>query len=117
MLVSGMENRNMDQLDRDDRLRLVKFVCSFAWADLEIRPEERAFVNHIVKSLELNDEDQSKVEGWMAIPPSPESVDPTRIPLTHRKLFLDSIEGVIASDGEIAPEERENLALLRDLLV
>ena len=107
----------MDQLDRDDRLRLVKFVCSFAWADLEIRPEERAFVNHIVESLELNDEDQSKVEGWMAIPPSPESVDPTRIPLTHRKLFLDSIQGVIASDGEIAPEERENLALLRDLLV
>ncbi len=107
----------MDQLDRNDRLRLVKFVCSFAWADLEIRPEERTFVDHIVQSLDLNDEDQSKVEGWMAIPPSPESIDPTRIPLAHRKLFLESIEGVIASDGEIAPEESENLALLRDLLV
>jgi len=117
MLVSGPEIWSMDQLDREERLRLVKFVCSFAWADLEIRPEERIFVDHIVRSLELNDEDQSKVEGWMAIPPSPESVDPTRIPLAHRKLFLDSIEGVIASDGEIAPEERENLALLRDLLV
>ena len=117
MLVSRMETWSMDQLDRNDRLRLVKFVCSFAWADLEIRPEERTFVDHIVRSLELNDEDQSKVEGWMAIPPSPESIDPTRIPLAHRKLFLDSIEGVIASDGEIAPEERENLALLRDLLV
>lgn len=117
MLVSRMATQNIDQLDRNDRLRLVKFVCSFAWADLEIRPEERTFVNHIVKSLRLNDEDQSKVEGWMAIPPNPESVDPTRIPLAQRKLFLDSIEGVIASDGEIAPEERENLALLRDLLV
>ncbi len=117
MLVSRMETWSVDQLDRNDRLRLVKFVCTFAWADLEIRPEERTFVDHIVRSLELNDEDQSKVEGWMAIPPSPESIDPTRIPLAHRKLFLDSIEGVIASDGEIAPEERENLALLRDLLV
>jgi uncharacterized tellurite resistance protein B-like protein len=106
----------MDQLDRDDRLRLVKFVCSFAWADLEIRPEERNFVDHIVRSLDLDDEDKSKVEGWMTTPPSPESVDPTRIPLAQRKLFLDSIEGVIASDGEVAPEERESLALLRELL-
>jgi uncharacterized tellurite resistance protein B-like protein len=117
MLGVGMETRIMDQLDRNDRLRLVKFVCSFAWADLEIRPEERNFVDHIVRSLNLNAEDQSKVEGWMALPPSPESIDPTRIPLAQRKLFLDSIEGVIRSDGEVAPEERENLALLRDLLV
>ena len=107
----------MDQLNRDDRLRLVKFVCSFAWADLEIHPEERIFVDHIVRSLELNDEDQSKVAGWMKIPPSPESIDPTRIPLAQRQLFIDSIEGVIASDGEVAPEERENLALLKELLV
>ena len=107
----------MDQLNRDDRLRLVKFVCSFAWADLEIRPEERIFVDHIVRSLELNDEDQSKVAGWMKIPPSPESVDPTRIPLAQRQLFIDSIEGVITADGEVAPEERENLALLKELLV
>ncbi len=96
---------------------MLKFVCSFAWADLEIRPEERAFVDHVVRSLELSDEDQSKVEGWMAVPPSPESVDPTRIPLAQRKLFLDTIEGVIVSDGRVAPKERENLALLRDLLV
>ena len=112
-----MAAQTMDQLNRDDRLRLVKFVCSFAWADLEIHPEERAFVDHIVQSLKLNAEDQSKVEGWMAVPPSPESVDPTRIPLAQRKLFLDSIEGVIISDGKISPEESENLALLRDLLV
>ena len=107
----------MDQLNRDDRLRLVKFVCSFAWADLEIRPEERIFVDHIVRSLELNAEDQMKVAGWMKLPPSPESIDPTRIPLAQRQLFIDSIEGVITSDGEVAPEERENLALLKELLV
>jgi len=117
MLGVEMETQTMDQLNRTDRLRLVKFVCSFAWADLEIRPEERTFVDHIVRSLDLNDEDQSKVEGWMAAPPSPESIDPTRIPLAQRELFLDSIEGVITSDGEIAPEERENFALLRELLV
>jgi len=117
MLVAGREAPTMEQLNREDRLRLVKFVCSFAWADLEIRPEERNFVNHIVQSLDLNDEDQSKVEAWMTVPPKPESVDPTQIPLAQREIFLHSIEGVIASDGEVAPEERESLALLRELLV
>jgi hypothetical protein len=117
MLIREMETPTMDQLNRNDRLRLVKFVCSFVWADLEVRPEERNFVDHIVRSLEFNEEDRSKVEGWMAVPPSPEAVDPTRIPLAQRKLFLDSIEGVILSDGEVAPEERENLALLKELLV
>ncbi len=52
----------------------------------------------------------------MAVPPNPESVDPMQIPSEQRKIFLDSIEGVIVADGEIAPEERENLALLRELL-
>ncbi len=107
----------MDSLNRNDRLRLVKFVCSFAWADLEIRPEERTFVDHIVRSLDLNAEDQMKVKGWMEVPPSPEAVDPTRIPLAQRQLFIDTIEGVIAADGEVAPEERESLALLKELLV
>ena len=116
MLGANMETGAMDQLDREDRLRLVKFVCSFAWADLVIRPEERNFVDHIVQSLKLDDEDQSKVAGWMAVPPNPESVDPMRIPLAQRELFLDSIEGVIVADGEVAPEERENFALLRELL-
>ena len=107
----------MDSLNRNDRLRLVKFVCSFAWADLEIRPEERTFVDHIVRSLDLNAEDQMKVKEWMEVPPDPEAVDPTRIPLAQRQLFIDTIEGVIAADGEVAPEERESLALLKELLV
>jgi uncharacterized tellurite resistance protein B-like protein len=107
----------MEQLSREDRLRLVKFLCSFAWADLEVRPEERRFVDHVVRALDLSDDDRTKVAGWIAIPPKPEAVDPTRIPLAQRELFLQSIEGMIAADGEIAPEERENLALLRDLLV
>jgi hypothetical protein len=38
------------------------------------------------------------------------------IPAAHRKIFLDSIEGVIVSDGEIAPEESESFALLTELL-
>ena len=106
----------LDQLSRTDRLRLMKFVCSFAWADLKIRPEEIEFVARIADGLELDEEDRAKVSGWLASPPSPESVDPMLIPHKHRQLFLDSVHGIIVSDGEISPEERENFALLEALL-
>lgn len=106
----------LDDLDRRQRLDLMKFVCSFAWADLEIRQEERDFVARMVERLHLDAEEVDRVKGWLEVPPAPESVDPTAIPREHRKIFVEAIEGVIAADGEIAPEERENLHLLQDLL-
>ena len=103
-------------LDREDRLRLLQFVCSFAWADLEVRPEERAFVMRLVRRLGLDEREEKKVEGWLELPPPIESVDPMDIPAEHKKTFLAAIDGVIAADGEIQPEERESLRLLEQLL-
>ena len=105
----------LDSLARDERMRLMKFVCSFAWADLEIRPEERRFVARMVRRLELEPEEGLQVERWLEVPPEPESIDPTEIRPEHRQVFVEAIEGVIAADGEIGPEERENLRLLRHL--
>jgi uncharacterized tellurite resistance protein B-like protein len=102
----------LEALDRKDRLQLMKFVCSFAWADLEIRPEEREFVAGLIRRLELDPEEAAQVEGWLKLPPRPESVDPTDIPAEHRRVFLESIRGIIEADGEVASEEEENLALL-----
>jgi len=105
----------LDLLDRRERMRLMKFVCSFAWADLEIRPEERAFVRDMIARLALDGDEGEKVRGWLEVPPAPESVDPTLVPAAHRQVFLDAIKGVIAADGEIAPEEIENFRLFHDL--
>ncbi len=105
-----------EQLDRNERLQLMKFVCSFAWADLEVRPEEREFVARLVRRLELDTRETQQVEGWLRLPPRAESVDPTEIPAEHRRLFLDEIRGVIESDGDVADEERENYDLLSSLL-
>ena len=105
-----------NQLDTASRLRLMKFVCSFAWADLQVNVAERAFVAQLIRRLSLDEEERKKVRGWLEIPPSPDSVDPGLIPPAHRKVFLEAIEGVIIADGEIAPEERENLQLLQELL-
>jgi uncharacterized tellurite resistance protein B-like protein len=105
-----------DRLERKERLRLMKFVCSFAWADLEVQPEERAFVAKMLTRLALDPEDREQVEGWLRVPPSPEAIDPTQVPADHREVFLDAIRGVIAADGEITAAECENFRLFQDLV-
>jgi uncharacterized tellurite resistance protein B-like protein len=102
------------QIDRAIRLELMKFVCSFAWADLSVHPAERSFVGRLIARLDFEPEEEAQVREWLRSPP--ESVDPTRIPRAHRKVFLAAIDGVIAADGEVSPEERENLALLKELM-
>ena len=107
---------NLTGLDRAQRLRLLQFVCSFAWADLEVHPREREFVLRLVQRLELAPDEAKQVQEWLVLPPPLETVDPMQIPAGHRKLFLAAIDGVIAADGAIAPEERESLRLLEQLL-
>ena len=107
---------SLDELNRADQLRLLKFICSFAWADLKIRPEERSFVEHLVRKIGLDAQERAEVEAWLQAPPRPETIDPTSIPSNQRKLFLENIDAVIRSDGEISPEERENFELFKNLL-
>ena len=104
------------KLPREDRLRLMKFVCSFAWADLEIQDEERAFVGRMIDFLGLED-DRKLIEGWLRHPPRPEEVDPTDVPHEHRELFLDAVRRLVAADDRIDPKEAETLALFEQLLV
>ena len=106
----------LDRLDRRERMRLMKFVCSFAWADLEVCPEEREFVRDMIARLTLDEAERAKVQGWLDVPPEPESVDPTLVPPEHRRVFIEAIEGVIASDGRITHEERESFRIFRDLV-
>lgn len=105
-----------DKLSRDDRMRLMRFVCSFAWADLEVQEEERSFVRTLVRKLALSADEKKQVEAWLAVPPSPEEVDPTDVPKAHRKLFLDTIRELVTADKLIDPEEDESFALLEQLL-
>ena len=106
----------MQSLSRDDRLSLMRFVCSFAWADFEVQDQERSFIHKLVSCLELEPEEMRQVEEWIKVPPAPEEVDPTRIPKHHRKLFLDTVEAVVMADGVLDPDEAENLALFKELL-
>ena len=100
----------------EERLRLMRFVCSFAWADLEIQPEERAFVSRLIERLDL-EEARPTIEAWLRQPPPAEEVDPNDIPRRHRELFLEAARGVVAADNVIHPSEKEMLELLEQLLV
>ena len=106
----------LEHLDRRDRLRLVEFVCSFAWADLEIQPEERVFISRLIRRLELDEEEDLQVQQWLDRPPRIDDLDPTSIPPAHRRLFVEEIEGLIIADGEISDEERESLEIFKQLL-
>lgn len=104
------------ELGREDRLRLMRFVCSFAWADLEVQDDEKKVVDKLIKTLELED-DRALIERWLKSPPPPEDVDPTRVPRHHRELFLEAARAVFAADGVIDPKEQENFELLEQLLI
>lgn len=106
----------LDDLSSEHRLHLMRFVCSFAWADLEIASSEKDFVRKLVRKLELDDDEARRVEGWLEIPPRPEEVDPTDVPSEHRQIFLNTILQVVGADGVVDEREVENLSLLEQLL-
>ncbi|MGK4006536.1 TerB family tellurite resistance protein [Sorangium sp. So ce1036] len=105
----------LDKLSREERLQLMRFICSFAWADLQVREQEREFVRKMILRLDLDADEAKEVRGWLEVPPAADEVDPMRIPRAHRQLFLETAREMISSDGEIGEEERESLSLLEQL--
>ena len=106
----------LKDLSQEDRLRLMKFVCSFAWADLEVQAQEKTFVRKMMRRLELDEADRKRVEEWLEVPPPAEEIDPLDVPHAHRQIFLDAARAMILADGRVDDEEVENLALLEQLL-
>ena len=104
------------ELSNEERLRLMRFVCSFAWADLKVRQEERNLVGQLARKLGMSEREREQVARWLAHPPRPEEVDPLDIPTEHRKMFLAAAQAMIAIDGDIDPQEAATLELFEMLL-
>ena len=112
----GKKDGGLRSLAREDRMLLLKFVCSFAWSDLEIQPEERRTIAGLAERLELDADERKLVDGWLEVPPDPEGVDPQLVPREHRAAFVKAIENVITADGVVTAREREQLVLLAQML-
>jgi uncharacterized tellurite resistance protein B-like protein len=106
----------LKEMSHEDRMRLMRFVCSFAWADLEVQPEERAFVGDLVQRLHLDPHERAQVVEWLQVPPEAEEVDPQDVPAEHRRLFLEAVRQVVGQDGVVSDAEAENFELLEQLL-
>jgi uncharacterized tellurite resistance protein B-like protein len=107
---------SLKELSRADRMLLMRFVCSFAWADLEVRPEERELVAKLIRQLELDEEERAQIHQWLESPPAADSVDPMDVPKDHRVKFLRAVESMVSVDGEVSPEERESLVVFAQLI-
>ncbi len=106
----------MHRLSSSDRLRLFRFVCSFAWADLEIRQEERAYVARLLRRFQLPEDEVQLVRGWLERPPRAEDIDPMDIPDEQKRLFLETARAMIEADGFVDERESETFGLLEALL-
>lgn len=105
-----------EQLSRDDRMLLLRFVCAFAWTDLAIKDGERKFVERLMNRMELSAEDRAEVAGYLHVAPSPESTNPKLIPAQHRRSFIEAVRALIYADGDVDPEERERFEKLQSAL-
>ena len=103
-------------LDVESRMRLVAFLCAFAWTDLEVKASERAFVLRILDRFMLDPSEREQAEVWLRLPPRPEQLDPTDIPVAQRQVFLSQAAQLMAIDGTVTPDERETLDLFERLL-
>ncbi len=106
-----------EALDPAERLQLMKFVCAFAWSDLEVSGEERLFVADCIRRLQFTEEERAQVWSWLEVPPPVEEIDPSTIPAQHRQLFIEAIGRLVASDDEVTAAERESLVLFSQLLM
>jgi hypothetical protein len=70
----------------------------------------------MVEKLGLDADERKQVAAWLELPPRAEEVDPAAVPHAHRHLFLQAAREIVAADGEISEDERENLALFEQLL-
>jgi hypothetical protein len=95
---------------------LLRFACAFAWTDLEVTEKERRFVDRLVHKLDLAEDERQEVEGWLAVAPSPDTVDPKQVPAEHRRAFVETVRAMIYVDGKVDAEEREQFERLTNAL-
>jgi hypothetical protein len=102
-----------EQLSRDERMLLLRFVCAFAWTDLRIHDGERKFVERLIGRMQLSSDDRDEALAYLHVAPSPEATNPKLVPQAHRQVFIDAVRALIYADGEVDPEERDRFEKLR----
>ena len=105
-----------EEMSRDERMLLLRFVCAFAWTDLTIHDGERKFVERLIERLQLSGEDRTEALAYLHVAPSPEATNPKLVPQEHRRVFVEAVRALIYADGEVDAEERDRFEKLKTAL-
>ena len=111
-LGTGFDGKHLPERER---LRLLGFVCSFAWADLSVTSEETEYVAKACRELGLGEAGLRKVAEWMSVPPLPEEVDPQSVPSKHRREFVEAARRFVRS-APFDLHAREQMELFEELM-
>ena len=103
-------------LSRDERLLLLRFVCAFAWTDHSIHEGERKFVERLIERMQLSREDRTEALAYLHVAPSPEATNPKLVPKEHRRVFIESVRALIYADADVDAEERDRFEKLKAVL-
>ncbi len=106
----------MKELQSEDRLNLLRLVCSMAWADSEIQPQEKGFIAKLIFKIGAPAAEIRQVKKWLEAPPPATDIDPTTIAREEREMFLEACRGVMAADGTVTAEEKYELVSLKTKL-
>ncbi len=102
---------DLDGLTDKERVDLMRFLCSFAWADGEVQAEERTVLERVLGSLGLSAEARAEATAWLLAPPPMDGFDFRAIAADKRALFIDQAFEVAAADGGLAPDELRHLQM------
>ena len=95
----------LEELTVEEKLRLVRFMCAFAWADLDVSEREQALLSALIRKLDLPDEARLEAESWIEHPPDEEELDPNDIPLAQRRLFVSAATEIRRARRAIVVDE------------
>lgn len=103
------------ELSEKNKLALLRFAASFLWADFEVDERERTFFDALARELGFTHHDP-RVNAVLAIPPTPDQVDPMRVDPTLASTLRTVALNAIAADGRVDAGEMQMFYLLDELL-
>lgn len=105
-----------DGMGADERRYLFRFLCAFAWVDGTVDDAERKFVRRLMDKAALSDAERLDVEATFLHPPPASEVDPSKVSVENRRVFVESIRALIFVDGNVSDDEKAQFEALRAAL-
>ena len=100
----------------EEKMQIMRFICTFAWADLKVVPSEKLMIERFCNTLQLDENQRKEVNSWTKRPIHPEDIDPFSIPDHLKKYILSAAKAISIVDGDFDEKEAELLELLQNLL-